>query len=176
MSNWEKKFSFRPMQKLAEFLQTKLIDDPNFLAVGEGASPNFDVDTAATALINGARVELAAEVFEMNNTARTDCAGETVATAYEVWLAFFMDANSVGYCKKASDITLTATGATLKVPDYDATILVPVALVKYVNDSGSPFVIGTTNVVAGDYTIYDLTSDGGMLTPLFPHSDNWDKN
>lgn len=163
-------FNYRAMKEFSKYALTVNMESQVLAEKAAGTNPHLATTGGKSAMINGTFVaSLAAQAtIDLSSSTVCDCAGETVADGSDVWLLVLQKADGTPYVMKASNIEASAA---LKVPYYDPSIYVPIGLVNYINDSGSNYVIGTTNIDGDDCVIYQIF---GM--PLVPHSDNILKN
>lgn len=166
-------FNYKMMKDFSAYMLS--INHATQAVAEKTAGSDPDLKTTGTALctINGEIIESlpAAATIDLSDSAVCDVAGESIPNLYEQYWLVVADEDGACLVLAASEVTLTSTGATLKIPYYDATTYVAIGLVKYVNDSGSGFTIGTTNLDDTDCNITQLT-----CVPIVPHTDNLDKN
>lgn len=172
MSDLHKKFSHKAMRELMSFLETYNCETQVLAPKGAGSDPDLKTTGTKAAVIGNVPVNLpAVATIDLSDaTVAPDLAGTTIATANEQWWVVMQKADGTTLVAKGSDVTLTSSGAVFKMPDYDPSVYVVIGLVKYVNDSGGDFIIGTTNIDATDCQEHQITGS------MFPHIDNWDKN
>jgi len=171
--SFKDRFCSKAVQDLAAYGLTYNMATQAVAAKTAGSDPDLKWTGTAAFVLNGqfyTALAALATIDMSSTTVAPDLAGGSIPTTYEQYWLVLATAAGAALVKAASTVTLTSTGATLKIPYFDPTTYFPVAIIKYVNDSGSGFTIGTTNVDGTDCQIYQI------LGPLVPHDDNVDKN
>jgi hypothetical protein len=167
-------FNYKMMKDFSAYMLSINHATQAVAAKSAGSDPDLKTTGTALCMVNGELIEslTACATIDLSDVAVCDQAGEVIGDGYEqYWLVVAKGSDGTCLVLGASEITLTSSGAELKIPYYDPTVYVPIGLVKYVNDSGSDFTIGTTNVDGTDAQITQLT-----MLPIVPHTDNLDKN
>ena len=162
-------FSHKPMKNFINFMSNNNMGTQAVAEKNAGSDPDLKTTGTAPICVGGVFVAslTAQATLDLTDSDYCDCAGETVADGEDIWMLVLTEADGTPYVMKASEIEASAE---LSIPHFDGSTYAAIGLVNYINDSGSDFVIGTTNLDGTDCVIYQVIGN------VMPDPDNWDKN
>lgn len=163
-SKWGAHFKYSPLKQHVEYTTTYNMDSQT-LAIDGSNAENIQSTGGGQAVLNGNFIPSLAADAELDISAAGHIGtgkGATIADGSSRWFLILAESDGTLSVWTAGDAATTGS-EVLTVPEFDASIYIPVGLMLIANDSGGTFTVGTT-ALTGDATFYNLTG------PIFPTS------
>ena len=162
-------FSYKPMRDLAKFLLTYNCATQAVVLKSTGASPDLAWTGTAPCILGGQLIQslTPAVTVDLSSASVCDYAGGVIPNGSTAYFLILSAAVGTPYVMLASAISASPT---LKIPNFDPTLLVAIAVLKYANNTGGDITIGTSNLANAQCTFTQL------LGPVVVHVDNADPN
>jgi hypothetical protein len=171
---WGKRFTKKSAQDLAAYMTSYNMESQVVSYVDDADDNDLQTTGTKPCMINGVFIpSLTADASMIVADDTTgNAAGTTIADDFERWFIVLADADGTLSLWTAGDAAAIGGNAVLKIPAFDPSTYVALAVILYANDNASAEV--TVGAAACDWntdgTFYQLTG------PVFPHPDNFDEN